>query len=236
MEKDLKFEENKGFYNMEYPFEDEEDLKYFHSNIKDVENVDHKKRYNKTLGYYEYIDHLWRKYKNKYNIYGDGDMITKNSVFDKKFKFKVYSLSIRHEHLLTIKSLPKELLVLYIQGSQDFINFNISIIPKSIVSMVFKWSAFPFNGSDLSHLKKLKYFFVHSKHLVTLPKFPKNIEYIYIRGSSLGFHLSNSLKNFKLKDYPNLKGLIVQDSGIPKSKIPQEWKDAKKQKKLFIKY
>lgn len=73
-----------------------------------------------------------------------------------------------------------------------------------------------------------------SKHLVVLPKFPKSIEYVFINGSNLSFHPNLAFKHFKLKDYPNLKGIILKDTGLKLKDIPKDILDAKKSKKFQV--
>jgi hypothetical protein len=125
--------------------------------------------------------------------------------------------------------------VLYIQGSGDFINLATSVIPKGIVSMSFLWSAFPFNGRNLKSFRKLKVL-KSSNGVVEFPKFPKNIEYIEFPNATIATFFPSSLNGFKLSDHPKLKYFSVKDCGIPKKDIPQEWKDAKKLKKIQIFY
>jgi hypothetical protein len=139
-----------------------------------------------------------------------------------------------NSHLKEVKKLPKELVALYIQSSGDFLKIPVSVIPKNIISVVFLWSAFPFNGVDLSSLKKLKNFRATGGSIVVLPKFPKNIEYIVLKDTGLSVGFPKSLNGFKLSKYPKLKYLEI--SGLSKKEVPEEWRDAKRQKKLIIKY
>jgi hypothetical protein len=236
MTTELPLLENAEFYSMESPLINE-DLheKYFYKNASDMKITTYKKVKSKEFpGEINYFDTGFQLYKNKYNMYSETNDISKKLIFNKKYKVPVHSLTINSQPLYEIKSLPKDLLVFWLQGGMDFINFKVNIIPKNIISMKFLWSAFPFNGADLSKLKKLKYFFVNSKHLVVLPKFPKSIEYVYIRGSNLSFHPSVAFKHFKLKDYPNLKGIVLKDTGLSKKDIPKDILVAKKSKKIKV--
>jgi hypothetical protein len=237
MTTELPLLENAVFYSMERPLiKGERYEKYFYKNASDMKITLYKKRKNKEFpGEFDYFDTGFQLYKNKYNMYVETDDISKKLSFKKKYNVPVHSLTISNtDTLYEIKSLPKELLVFMLYGGMDFINFKVNIIPKNIISMRFLASAFPFNGADLSKLKKLKYFFVMSKHLVVLPKFPKSIEYVYIRGSNLSFHPSVAFKHFKLKDYPNLKGIVLKDTGLSKKDIPRDILVAKKSKKIKV--
>lgn len=102
------------------------------------------------------------------------------------------------------------MLSLYVQSSGDFLKIPISVghcvIPRNIISMVFLWGAFTFNGVDLSSLKKLKNFRALGGDIVVLPKFPKNIEYIVLKDNR------------------------TKISGLSKKEVPEEWKEAKREK------
>jgi hypothetical protein len=182
-----------------------------------------------------YREQILRLYKKKYNMILIVDDISKTLVFDTKFDVKVHELSLSTSNLSGIKSLPKELFVLYVQGSADFLNLTNSVIPKGIVSMTFLWSAFPFNGRNLKSFRKLKVL-KSSRGVVQFPKFPKNIEYIDFPNATIETFFPKSLNGFKLSDHPKLKYFNVKGCGIPRKDIPQEWKDAKKLKNIKIFY
>jgi hypothetical protein len=236
MTTELPLLENAFFYSMESPvIKGEKYENFFYKNASEMKITTYKKVKSKEFpGEYDRFHTGFWTYKNKYNMYTETNDISKKLTFNKKYKIPVHSLSINSQHLYEIKSLPKDLLAFRLQRGMDFIKFNVDVIPKNIVSMKFTWTAFPFNGADLSKLKKLKYFFVDSKHLVVLPKFPKSIEYVFINGSNLSFHPSIAFKNFKLKDYPNLKGIILKDTGLKLKDIPKDILDVKKSKKFQV--
>ena len=233
MTTELPLLENSYFYNMESPFTKRGriDEKTFYENASIKTRTYKKIKINGTF-YDDCVGSL-QAYKSKYIMFTESEK-SKKVIFDKKYDYPVHSISINIENLYKIKSLPKDLLVFMLQGGPDLIKFNVNTIPKNIVSMKFLASAFPFNGADLSKLKNLKYFSVDSKHLVVLPKFPKSIEYVYIRGSNLSFHPSAAFKNFKLKDYPNLKGIVLKDTGLSIKDIPKDILSAKKSKKIKV--
>lgn len=229
----LSLKDNMGFYNMTFIIQGIDPD--FYKNTLDIHHKNFKEKIDPELGLIR-IGELYQIYKKKYNIFVEGDSITKKLVFNKKFKVPVHSLSIVSSNLERVKSLPKDLLALYIQGSSSFINFPVSIIPKNIVSIIFKWSAFPFNGADLGKFKNLKVIGATDYSMVKFPKLPKNMEYISFINSGLAFNFPSSLNGFKLSEYPKLKYFDLSGSGIKRKDIPQEWKDAKKSKKIYIKY
>ena len=182
------------------------------------------------------ISTLYQKYKKRYNMLSELDTISEHLVYKKKHKVPVHSLSLVTTNLNRIEYLPKDLMMLFIQFGAGFINFPVSVIPKKIVSMIFLHSAFPFNGQDLSKLKQLKVISTSTDSMVSFPKLPKTIEYISFLNSDIGFNFPASLNGFKLSDFPKLKYFDVSGSDIKIKDIPKEWKDAKKAKKIFIKY
>jgi len=229
-----KVEDEKFFYNLP-----DSVLKYsaagdFYSQLIEVYAKVFKKKNHPENGVL-YIEEALSVYKKIYNMIFVVDHISKDLVFDKNFDVKVHHLAISTTKLSIIKSLPKELFVLYIQGSADFLNLANSVIPKGIVSMTFLWSAFPFNGRNLKSFTKLKVL-KSSNGVVQLPKFPKNIEYIDFPDATIATFFPKSLNGFKLSDHPNLKYFNVKGNGIPRKDIPQEWKDAKKLKNIKIFY
>jgi hypothetical protein len=228
-----KVEDEKYFYNLPQSLLKSSDAKKFYGDLDRVyTNVFEKEKDSKGTAY---RDESLKVYKKKYNMILVVDDISKNLVFDTKFEVKVHNLAISTTNLSNIKSLPKELIVLYIQGSADFLNLANSVIPKGIVSMTFLWSAFPLNGRNLKSFTKLKVL-KSSNGVVQLPKFPKNIEYIDFPDATIGTFFPVSLNGFKLSDHPNLKYFNVKGNGIPRKDIPQEWKDAKKLKNMKIFY
>ena len=229
-----KVEDEKFFYNLP-----DSVLKYsaagdFYSQLIEVYAKVFKKKNHPENGVL-YIEEALSVYKKIYNTMFVTDHISKDLVFDKNFDVKVHELSLSTSNLSEIKSLPKELFVLYVQGSADFLNLANSVIPKGIVSMTFLWSAFPFNGRNLKSFTKLKVL-KSSNGVVQLPKFPKNIEYIDFPNATIGTFFPVSLNGFKLSDHPNLKYFNIKGNGIPRKDIPQEWKDAKKLKNIKIFY
>ena len=230
---ELPLNTNKGFYGID--FFTQKDYPEYIKNTDDVYNKDHKKKDGGKMGEL-YISTLHQKYKKKYNMFSELDTISDHVTFKKKHKVPVHSLSLVTTNLESIKYLPKELLMLFIEYGSEFINLPISIVPKKIVSMIFLHSAFPFNGQDLSKLKKLKVISSSTASMSIFPKLPKTMEYISFLNSGIGFNFPTSLNGFKLSDFPKLKYFDVSGNGIKTKDIPKEWKDAKKAKKIFIKY
>jgi hypothetical protein len=228
----LSLDQNKVFYNL--PDVTQKDVTKTSMNSEDV--------YNKTIKEEKYangniftIYEAYIIYKKKYNYFYEQNDLTKHLVFNKKFKVPVHRLTMSIDHLESIKSLPKDLLSLYIEGSvTDSLNFPVSVIPKKIVSIFI--TSFPFNGVDLSKLKNLKAIGSTNEIMVKFPKLPKSIEYISFKNSGLAFNFPDSLNRFKLSDFPKLKYFDLSGVGIKRKDIPQEWKDAKKSKKIYIKY
>ena len=183
---------------------------------------------DKSISRYTYLNTL-----NKYFIV-DNDENYK--IFKRKFKLPVHALHLSIIGLNIIQKLPKELLVLDIGGSSRIINFDINVIPKGIVSMSFDSGAFPFNGKDLSKLKNLKVIVCDHYAVISMPKLPKDIEYISFMNSQLGNKTNPGLNGFKLSDYPKLKYFNVKYSGFKKADIPKEWIKAKADKKIKIYY
>jgi hypothetical protein len=210
-----KVEDEKFFYNLP-----DSVLKYsaagdFYSQLIEVYAKVFKKKNHPENGVL-YIEEALSVYKKIYNTMFVTDDISKTLVFDTKFDVKVHELSLSTSNLSEIKSLPKELFVLYIQGSADFLNLANSVIPKGIVSMTFLWSAFPFNGRNLKSFRKLKVL-KSSSGVVQFPKFPKNIEYIDFPDATIATFFPKSLNGFKLSDHPNLKYFSVKGCGIPRN-------------------
>jgi hypothetical protein len=183
---------------------------------------------DKAISRYTYLSTL--------NMYYITDMQEDYRIFKRTFKLPVHSLHLSIRGLNIIQKLPKELLVLYIGGSSRIINFDINVIPKGIVSMTFDSGVFPFNGKDLSKLKNLKVITCDHYAVISMPKLPKDIEYISFMNSQLGDKSNPGLNGFKLSDYPNLKYFNVKYSGFKKSDIPKEWIKAKADKKIKIYY
>ena len=225
---ELPLNTNKGFHGIN--FFTQKNYPEYNKNTIDVYIKKHKKKGD------GFIITAHRKYKKKYNLFVEQDTISEHLTYKKKHKVPVHSLTLSTTDLETIRYLPKELVTLIIYGSAGFINFPVSVIPKKIVSMIFLHSAFPFNRRDLSKLKHLKVISTSTSSMVTFPKLPKTIEYISFLNSGIGFNLPDSLNGFKLSDFPKLKYFDVSGSDINIKDIPKEWKDAKKAKKIFIKY
>ena len=102
--------------------------------------------------------------------------------------------------------------------------------------MFFADTRVPFGpSSDLSSLKNLKVLVYRKCDPIAIPKLPKSIEYLSLAGNSIGNGMWD-YTTFKLKDYPKLKYFDISKSMIPKNKIPKEWKEAKKAKKIFVLY
>ena len=178
------------------------------------------------------------KYKGKFNMYTearDGDQYPV-PVWKKKFKHKLHKLDLQNGSLQEIRYLPKELLALHVHYGMNYLNVPLSVLPKGLVSLVFSHSHFPFNGRSLKSLKKLQVLEARNKSVLSIPKLPKSIKWLNFENSNLGGGFGPGLKNFKLKDHPNLKFLNVRGSGIKKKDIPQELLDAKKSKKIQFYY
>lgn len=223
------FDTNKVFYNV--PRSTKKDYVTYSKNIINVYDKVHK---SDKKDKYKSINTTKRSYKGVTDMLYI-DRITKNSVFDKQFTGEyVTKLMIESPELFEIKTLPKELKVLYIIGSTSILNFTAQI-PKDIISISALSCALPQQFYNLSKLKKLKVFSWEG-YFDKFPKFPKNIEYIKIEGYLHLYSFSKILNGFKLKNFPKLKYFDVKRSGIRKEDIPQEWKDAKKSKKLKIYY
>ena len=216
------FAKNKMFYGIK-PITPK-DQEYFKKNVSEVERS----------GEEDDIFFIRRLYLKKYTMYSDYYHRTRYSSFDKKYKFPVHELSIIYSNLEEVIRLPKELFSLCIQGSAPLFSFPVNIVPKNIVSISFKSCTFPWNGQNLRSLKILKKIHTDNESVVRLPKFPKNIEHIVIQNSGLSLNYPKSLNGFKISDYPKLKFLLI--TGLRKEQIPQEWKDAKKEKKLTVIY
>jgi hypothetical protein len=228
----LSLKQNMGFYNMRLITQ--EDYPEYIENKLEVYTKIHKENENDSGSIY--ISTLYEIYKKKYNMLVEQDDITEHMIFKKKYNFPVHRLILSTSNLERVQTLPNDLLAFSIYGSSEFINFPVSVIPKKIVSMIFLHCAFPFNGNDLSKLKNLKVLSSTNVSMVKFPKLPKTIEYISFINSGLAFNFPTSLNDFKISNFPNLKYFDLTNSGIKKKDIPQEWKDAKKAKKIFIKY
>ena len=193
---------------------------------------------NKEVLKSTFMDPGIHRYKKEYysTLFVEGN----RSVFDEEIKHKTHKLYL--DGFNRIKSLPKGLMMLVcvFQGFYGVkyvsLNLPVEVIPKSIVSMYFFNSVFPFGPkSDLSSLKNLKVLIYDECDTVAIPKLPKSIEYLSLSGNSIGNGMWD-YTNFKLKDYPKLKYFDISKSMIPKNKIPKEWKEAKKAKKIFVLY
>jgi hypothetical protein len=232
MSKELELLKHKDFYELPDELTNQKDTDYYNDNNKTFYSKVYKMSED---GSSPDLATGKKTYYGNVIIYDTND-ISKRYMFNKKYPKDVVSkLSISAYRLAEIKSLPKELKVLYIQGSGPLLKISAKI-PKNIISIKGLWTAFPFNGYDLSKLKKLRVFNWSNGSIIEMPKFPKTIEYIHLKDSSLGFNFPKSLNNFKLSDFPNLKYFNLKGSGIKKKDIPQEWKDAKKSKNLKIYY
>ena len=173
-------------------------------------------------------------YKKKYYITNDHEKPSDDGVFNEKYKFTPSSLGLKGYK--TAKSLPKGMLVLSWFESHPFFVLPVEVIPKSIITMFFANTRVPFGpSSDLSSLKNLKVLVYRKCDPIAIPKLPKSIEYLSLSGNSIGNGMWDYTK-FKLKDYPKLKYFDISKSMIPKNKIPKEWKEAKKAKKIFVLY
>jgi Leucine-rich repeat (LRR) protein len=170
-------------------------------------------------------------YKKKYNVYFCSNDNTK--IFNIKFKEPVHNLSILGNNLKEIKSLPKGLMSLWLQGIPKGYKMSLKIVPKTIVSIFYRWTDYTL-GEDLTSLKKLKVFGVPGNHMIfSVPKFPKGIEYIDLSDCQIGRFDDHGLLNFNLKDYPNIK--YVNFSGNYIKKIPAEWKKKSEVKIIYNK-
>lgn len=174
-------------------------------------------------------------YKKKYTILFLDLYKKKNVDLTKKvfnYNKPVHSLSLSVDNLDKISYLPPELLSLWMQGVGEHAGwgFDLKVIPKSLVSISYRWSPFNMNGWDISSLKNLKIFSAdYNPTAYILPKFPKDIEYINFKN---GMIRDSGLKFFNILDYPKLKYFNVSGNII--SKIPKEWLQLKKDKKLKI--
>lgn len=223
MPETLKFEDNKEFYEvpgLKQPnYTREDKIKDFPSGSENV--ALYKGKYNE----YHYIKH---------DLY----VKVKDFRWKRKFKKPLHKLVLNSDLLQDITYLPKELLVLYVQYSKPALMVNLSVIPKGITSMSFaRTKRFPFDGVNISSLRKLKVLSAAHSAAIKLPsKLPKSIEYIDFENTEIGNGMGPGLKNFKLEDYPKLKYLNVKGSGIKKKDIPKALLDAKKQKKIKFYY
>lgn len=228
----LELLKHKDFYELPDELTTQKDTDYYNDNNKTFYTKIYKMSEDGTS---EDISTTKKMYHDNITVMDIND-ISKRYVFNKKYPKDVVSkLDIISFNLAEIKSLPKELKVLYTFGSGPLVKITAKI-PKNIISIKGLATAFPFNGYDLSKLKKLRVFNWSNGSIIEMPKFPKTIEYIHLKNSSLGFNYPKSLNNFKLSYFPNLKYFNLKGSGIKKKDIPQEWKDAKKSKKLKIYY
>lgn len=188
------------------------------------------KVYRKKLkGEYDRI--ILEKYKKKYNVFSIHDSSIK--VFKKKFKEPVHHLTLSGNKLQEIKTLPKGLLSLWLQGIPKGYKLNQNTVPKSLVSIFYRWTDYTL-GDNLTKLKNLKVFGVPGNHMIfNVPIFPKSIEYVDLSNCQLGRYDERGLDNFKLEDYPNLK--YINFSGNWIKKIPDEWKVKSKVKIIYNK-
>lgn len=224
----LPFKNNEGFYDIpvQYPKAPHKFLHYdafYHRKLQVIKDNLIQRVVGGCMSHVEGFS--IELYDKKYYVY----YIVSQTLdtFDVKFKTHCHRLTISYDKLFKIISLPKELLSLWIQGSSPLLQFP-KFLPKNLVSLTFVWCAFPFNGKDLSYLKNLKVLTCNTSGLINLPKLPKSIMYLECNGSSL---TKQSLKEFNLKDYPNLIYF-----GIPKhcGKLPDDLLQAKKLGKLKI--
>jgi hypothetical protein len=168
-------------------------------------------------------------YKKKYNVFFDADQNKK--VFNRKFKEPIHRLTIAGHKLKEIKTLPKELLSLWLQGIPKNYKLKLSTVPKTIVTLFYRWTEYTL-GDDISTLKNLKVLGLPGNHMIfNVPKFPKSIEYVDLSDCQIGRFDDNGLDNFKLSDYPNLK--YINFSGNWIKKIPMGWKKCKTVKIIF---
>ena len=194
----------------------------YNSNLEDV--------YDKTVKKVEISKSV---YKKKFNVYYVSAGDQKNYIFDMKFGEPVHKLTFRSRSLKEIKSLPKGLMSVWFQGLKKGYKLNLKTVPKTIVSIFYRWADYTL-GDDLRSLKNLKVLGVPDNMVFSVPKLPKGIEYVDFSGCQIGLFDENGLDNFKLSSYPNLKYINFSKNYI--KKIPEEWKKAKKDKKLTIIY
>jgi hypothetical protein len=186
--------------------------------------------YDKKLkGQYNFISKS--VYKNKYNVFFNADDNIK--IFNRKFKEPVHNLTIAGNKIEEIKTLPKGLLSLWLQGIPKNYKLKLSTVPKTIVSIFYRWTEYTL-GDDLSKLKNLKVLGLPGNHMIfKVPKFPKSIEYVDLSDCQINRFDDNGLDNFKLSDYPNLK--YINFSGNWIKKIPAEWKRKSNVKIIYTK-
>ena len=193
-------------------------------NFFDTDTVTYKKGYKHHHYYqdnlvkvYDKNDIMYSIYKNKYNVYSDFN--DKQKIFNTKFPKPAHNLTIAGNNLTEIKSLPKTLMSLWLQGIPKNYKMKKTIVPKGLVSIFYRWTDYTL-GDDISHLKKLKVFGAPGNQMIfRIPKFPKSIEYVDLSNCQLG-----RFEEFKfnLKEYPNLKYLNISGNWI--KKIPLELK------------
>lgn len=170
-------------------------------------------------------------YKKKYNIFTDFD--DNQRIFNRKFKEPIHKLTIAGNSLKEIKSLPKGLMALWLQGIPKGYKLKLSSVPKTIVSIFYRWTDYTL-GDDISTLKNLKNLGLPGNHMIfSVPKFPKSIEYVDLSDCQICRFDDDGLDNFKLSDYPNLK--FINFSGNWLKKIPAEWKKSKRVKVIYDK-
>jgi hypothetical protein len=220
----LNTETDKNFFNIGTVIYDNGYKRhhYWQDNLVEV--------YDKKLkGEYDFIS--LEKYKEKYNVFDIHNSSIK--IFNRKFKEPVHNLSLSGNKLQEIKTLPKGLLSLWLQGIPKGYKLKLQTIPKSIVSIFYRWTDYTL-GSNLTKLKNLKVFGVPGNHMIfSVPIFPKSIEYVDLSDCQIGRYDDNGLDNFKLEDYPNLK--YINFSGNWVKKIPSEWKVKSKVKIIYNK-
>lgn len=215
-------ENNEGFYNIPIK-ENSKGEWYAGLYYRRLTEVYQKNNSQGTLSY--------DIYDKKYNVYHEHSNTKK--IFNTKFKTSCHRLSILYGiKLEEIKSLPKELLSLWIQGSSKTLKIPFNILPKNLVSLTFRWTDFPYNrGGDFTSLKKLKVLDLGTRAMSILPKLPKSIVYLDCMGSSLWW---GTLDRISLENTPNLKWL-----GLPthcKNHLTEYLKKAKKEKKIKIEF
>jgi Leucine-rich repeat (LRR) protein len=202
----LDIEYDKGFFNLGVTTHEKgfKSAAYFNTNTVFISNKNNL---------------LKEMYKKKYNVIFDFNHTQK---INRRFKEPVHRLTIAGNKLQEIKSLPKGLLSLWLQGIPKGYKLKLITVPKSIVSIFYRWTDYTL-GDDIRQLKNLKVFGAPDNHTIfNIPKFPKSIEYVDLSDCQICRFDDNGLDNFKLSDYPNLKYINLSGNWI--RKIPMEWK------------
>lgn len=151
-----------------------------------------------------------------------------------KYNDLVHSFTLLGHSGIKKVVIPKAWVLLFsgVNEKNNYWGMKIEDLPKNLVSLSFSLSSSPFDGADFTRFKKLKIITSYN-NISKMPKLPPSIEYVTFTGRALGLP-GSGVEDFKLSEHPNLKWLYLANSKIPKNRIPQEWKDAIKNKTVEI--